>query len=90
MSSRDWGRARDRSRIARQGAESIDGAGVQHGPPAARTPKETLRADLAAASKGATVEKLVVCPCGHRGKVRVPIERLGSVRFRCGCGRLQT
>lgn len=89
MTSRDWNKARDRSRIARQGAETVEGAGVRRGPPAARKAKASLRAEIdEVAAPGVMVTKLIVCRCGHRGTVRVPIDRLGSVRFRCTCGSL--
>ncbi|MBN9219233.1 MAG: hypothetical protein J0I79_14875 [Mesorhizobium sp.] len=84
MTGRNWDRERDRSRVARRGAETIDGAGVRHGPPAARKPKEKLRAEIeASTTPGVTVAKLLVCCCGHRGTVRVPIAKLGRAKFRC-------
>lgn len=92
MTGRNWDRERDRSRIARQGTESIDGAGVHHGPPARRPPKSELRSEIASApsTADAMITKIVACKCGRRKTVRIPATRLGA-RFRCSsCGEVTT
>lgn len=85
MSGRRWDLQRDRSRVARQGAETIDGAGVQHDPPKLRTSKAKLRAEIQAAmaAADATLSRLIACRCGHRATVRVPVSKLAETRFRC-------
>lgn len=92
MSGRDWTKARDRSRISRQGAESVDGASMPIGAPKRRPPKSELRAEIAAAMAAprAVVNRLVACRCGHRATVRVPVAKLGRARFRCQCGEVTT
>lgn len=90
MTGRDWDRARDRSRIVRQGAESIDGAGVVHGSREVRKAKVDLRSEITAAlpAPGATITKIVVCKCGRYKTISIPIARLGA-RFRCqSCGEV--
>jgi hypothetical protein len=90
MTGRRWDLQRDRTRIANRGAESINGAGVEHGPPKPRTSKADLRTEIyrALASPGATVTKFVTCACGRRGAVRIPIARAGA-RLRCStCGEV--
>ncbi|MER8553619.1 hypothetical protein NKH37_15760 [Mesorhizobium sp. M1217] len=88
--SRRWDLQRDRSRVARQGAEPVDGAMLPIGAPKRRIPKSEMRAeiDAAMAAPGATVSRLVACRCGHRATVRVPVAKLGRARFRCQCGEL--
>lgn len=73
---RNWDRARDRSRVARQGAEAIS----------------SLRRGRRAASREADaaeiITKMLRCPCGHRGKVEMPACMLAGRRFVCSaCGR---
>lgn len=93
MTGRDWNKARDRTRVARQGSEPIDGAGVLHGPPGRRKPKSELRGEIAAASMvpGAMIAKALVCRrCGRRKTVTISLARLGA-RFKCSvCGEVTT
>lgn len=73
MAKRDWGKSRDRQRIASHGAESIG------------QPRRGARKEAAAAEM---VTKILRCPCGHRGKVELPAELLAGKRFKCtSCGR---
>ncbi|OBQ58041.1 hypothetical protein EFV37_13210 [Mesorhizobium loti] len=73
MTKRDWSRNSDRQRIARQGAESV-------GKPRAGAHKEADAAEI--------VTKILRCPCGHRGKVELPLEMLVDRKFKCSrCGR---
>lgn len=75
MTARNWGRARDRSRIARQGVETV--GRKQRGRTAAR---EAAAAEI--------VTKILRCACGHRGKVELPAAMLAGRRFKCtACGR---
>lgn len=76
MSGRNWDRARDRSRVARQGAESV------------ATGRRGRRHAAREADAAEIVTKILRCPCGHRGRVELPAAMLAGRKFRCtSCGR---
>lgn len=93
MTRRDWGKDRQRQMVRDRGAEPVDGAVVPFGPPARRKPKGSLRDELAAllaapVTEPVSIAKIIRCPCGHVGKVRLPADMLAGRKFRCSkCGR---
>lgn len=75
MTARNWDKARDRSRIGRQGAESV-GTKVR---------RRSVAQEAAAAE---IVTKILRCQCGHRGKIELPAAMLAGRHFKCtACGR---
>lgn len=75
MTGRNWDRQRDRSRVARQGAEAIGSR--RNGRCAARD-----------ADAAEIVTKVLRCRCGHRGRIELPAAMLAGRTFRCTvCGR---
>lgn len=87
MTKRDWTKDRRRQTMRDRGTEAIDGADIPIGPPARRKPKAELRAELADATS-VPITKILRCPCGHVGNVKLPAGMLAGRRFRCSkCGR---
>lgn len=93
MTRRDWTKDRRRQTMRDRGAEPVDGGVVPFGPLARRKSKSSLRDELAAlgaapVTEPITISKIIRCPCGHVGNVRLPAGMLAGRKFRCTkCGR---
>ncbi len=83
MTKRNFTREHQRQHLTRFGSESVRGDYTPSAPPRTRQSKAALReeATLAVASLP-SVTVLVICACGHKGKVRVPLKE-PRPKFRC-------
>ena len=87
MSRFDHQKMNGRDRIARQGEDNILDFSLPGGlaPPRLRPSKTSLRAEADAAV--ASITRIVVCVCGHRARVAIPLAWVGKKTLRCSeCG----
>jgi hypothetical protein len=88
MSRRDFAKMRTRQNMARRGSEQVDGGNFTFGAPCRSKSKADERKEAAGLLSPSTmITKNITCPCGHKGKVRVPLAKAGGP-FRCvSCGK---
>ncbi|TDX88469.1 hypothetical protein EDE05_102446 [Neorhizobium sp. R1-B] len=86
MTARDFAKNRVRQRMSRKGAECVTGGGPWLGegsPPRRLKSKIEARQEASALTSPSTmITKTIICRCGHKGKVRIPVARAEGP-FRC-------
>lgn len=83
MSRRDFLKAAARQNVAARGSEPVDGGNLLFAAPRQRKPKAESRQEASSLmSPSSMVTKIIECPCGHKGKVRIPMARVAGP-FRC-------
>lgn len=82
MSNRNFEKARRQANMSNRGYEPARGSDLAFGLPKTVKSKAQQSTEAAALIAGAMMTKEIACPCGHRGTVRIPVEK-ASGSFRC-------
>lgn len=86
MTNRNFEKARRFARVASRGHDPVSGADLSGGIRKPAKHKSSLRAETNDLMHGQMMTKAISCRCGHRGKVRIPVENAAGP-FRCvKCG----